>query len=170
MSLQSWLHCCGLIWFCVSAQSEYELSASQTHWQSRTDTDCLHRPALLPLVCGSAVYGGFHRLEVWPFQLFIFKILVTLTVIGQNDAWSVACSFILCSINSKQFRIELKGTGNLKVMLCLCYWYANNFGSLLLIFEDIIRKRNNRSRKLKVNHTFMVWQGRVWQFYFLWMD
>lgn len=48
----------------VLDQSEYELSATQPHRQSRPDADGLHRLTFLPFVCGGAVHGGLHSVEV----------------------------------------------------------------------------------------------------------
>lgn len=48
-----------------SGQPDPELSAAPADRQSSSDANHLHRPPLLPVLCGSPVHGCIHCLEVW---------------------------------------------------------------------------------------------------------
>lgn len=55
-------------------QPDEELPASAAIRQSSSDANHLHRPPLLPLLCGIPVHGCIHRLEVrgtWPILTII---------------------------------------------------------------------------------------------------
>lgn len=93
-----------------SGQSDPELPASAAVRPSSSDADHLHRPPLLPFLCGSPVHGCIHCLEVRGCDLFRPYITLTHNQM-QTTIFNTSCnprshfirlSLLLCSLTPSE--------------------------------------------------------------------